>query len=242
MSELPLISGLDVVGTIDHAILGPTITHADVANGIAAVLHLPLASVCVNSVYVNHAVSCLAGAGIAVCSVVGFPSGSVALDAKLRETEIALDNGAVEIDMVLHLGAALGGHISTVRTELRFVTALVHQANCKLKVILETGLLSDALIAELCSLCSDEGADFVKTSTGFGTVHGHDGHLVVTGATIHHVALMARCVSARTAVKASGGIRTLTDARAMLQAGATRLGTSSTLAILADEKSLTNDY
>lgn len=242
MSELPHITGLDVVRTIDHAILGPTVTHDDVANGIAAVRHLPLASVCVNSVYVNHAVAFLAGADTPVCSVVGFPSGSVALDAKLRETEIALDNGAAEIDMVLHLGAALGGHISAVRTELRFVTALVHQANCKLKVILETGLLSDALIAELCSLCSDEGADFVKTSTGYGTVRGHDGHLVATGATIHHVALMARSVGARTAVKASGGIRTLTDARAMLQAGATRLGTSSTLAILADEKSSTNDY
>ncbi len=243
MNKADGLSVTDIIRTIDHAILLPTVTTAQLQEAIDSVRHLPLASVCVNSVNVRNACSMLAGTAIPTCAVVGFPAGSVIVDAKLKEAEAALNHGASEIDMVIHQGAALSGDLQLVALEVSKLALLVHTANGKLKVILESGVLnSDSLLIQLCRVCSDEGADFVKTSTGFGYIRNEQGQFTASSATVHDVELMARSVSGGTSVKASGGIRSVSTARAMLNAGATRLGTSSTLSILADQGALGSDY
>ncbi len=243
MSESDVLSPLDIVRTIDHAILLPTVTGAQLRAGIEAVWHLPLASVCVNSINVRAVVALLAGTAIPTCCVVGFPSGAVSLHAKLNEAEAALNEGATEIDMVVHQGAALGGDLDAVAAEVAKMVDLVHAAQGKVKAILETGVLnSDTLVATLCGICSNAGADFVKTSTGFGYVRNEQGQLTASGATVHDIELMARSVTGTTAVKASGGIRSASMARALLKAGANRLGTSSTLSIFAEDGVSTNGY
>jgi deoxyribose-phosphate aldolase len=176
----------------------------------------------VNGVWVPSCVDALAGTGVAVASVVGFPLGACGTASKVDETGHVVDAGAAEVDMVLDLGGLKSGDLERVRADVAAVADRAHTAGAVVKVIIETCLLDDDEKATACRLAVDAGADYVKTSTGFST----------GGATVHDVALMRSVVGGSIGVKASGGVRTAEAARAMIEAGATRIGTSSGLAIV----------
>jgi deoxyribose-phosphate aldolase len=217
-----------LLSIVDHTLLKPEATHAQVITLCEEAASLHTASVCVNSYWVTTVEQALSGTGVLTCSVVGFPLGAMSTASVADETSRAVDHGAQEVDMVIPVGlvksgdwAAAGAYVAAVRAAAR--TSL-------LKVILETALLSDDEIVAACKLSVDAGAEFVKTSTGF-TPAG--------GATEHAVALMRETVGSEIGVKASGGVRTLADARRMVSAGASRLGMSSTVS-LAEEISHTS--
>ena len=208
---------------IDHTLLKPEATRADVAALVAEAAELGVYAVCVSPSMVPVAVD--AGGGMRVAAVAGFPSGKHVSAVKAEEAAQALASGADEIDMVIDVGAAVAGDIVAVRSDIEAVRAAVPRA--VLKVIVESAvLLSRAdprTLAAVCRAAEDAGADFVKTSTGFHPAGG---------ASVGAVALMAETVGGRLGVKASGGIRTAADAVAMVDAGATRLGLSGTRAVL----------
>ncbi|HLH44163.1 MAG TPA: deoxyribose-phosphate aldolase [Bryobacteraceae bacterium] len=180
------------------------------------------AAVCINSYWVPLAAQELKGEGVKVCAVVGFPLGACATEVKVGETEWAIRAGAREIDMVINTGELRGGNGEAVRQDIGAVVAAAHSEGAMIKAILETGLLDDTQKEEACRLAKQAGADFVKTSTGFGP----------SGATAADVALMRRAVGPEMGVKASGGIRTLSELKSMVAAGATRIGTSSGVRII----------
>jgi deoxyribose-phosphate aldolase len=206
---------------IDHTLLKPEATRADVAALVAEATELGVYAVCVSPSMVPVAV----GGGMPVAAVTGFPSGKHVSAVKAHEAADAVACGAGEIDMVIDVGAALAGDVVAVRSDIEAVRAAV--PDVVLKVIVESAvLLSEAdgrTLADVCSAAEDAGADFVKTSTGFHPAGG---------ASVEAVALMAETVGGRLGVKASGGIRTAADALAMVDAGATRLGLSGTRAVL----------
>lgn len=215
-------SAQSIARLIDHTLLRPEATHPDIVELCRQASENNFASVCVNAYWVPLAASQLAGADVKVCTVVGFPLGATSTEAKAAETEAALRAGAQEIDMVQNIGALRGGDDQAVEEEIALVAGVCHRAGAIVKVILETALLSDEQKVTVCTLAKDAGADFVKTSTGFGS----------SGATVHDVELMRRTVGAEMGVKASGGIRTLDDLLKMLDAGATRIGASSSVKII----------
>jgi deoxyribose-phosphate aldolase len=211
----------DLSPLIDHTLLKADATGAQVEALCAEALQHGFASVCVNPLWVPLAASLLKGSAVRTCTVVGFPLGASAFRAKAREAELALADGAQEVDMVLAVGAAKGGDWDAVRRDLEGLRAAV-PAPAVLKVILETCLLTDGEKERACALALEAGLDFVKTSTGFST----------GGATEADVALMRRAVGTDMGVKASGGIRTYADALRMVLAGATRLGLSASVAVV----------
>jgi deoxyribose-phosphate aldolase len=208
---------------IDHTLLKPEATRADVAALVAEAAALGVYAVCVSPSMVPVAVD--AGAGMRVAAVAGFPSGKHLPAVKAHEAALAVASGAGEIDMVIDVGAALAGDIGAVRSDIEAVRAAAPRA--VLKVIVESAVLlaqaGGGALADVCRAAEDAGADFVKTSTGFHPAGG---------ASVDAVALMAETVGGRLGIKASGGIRTAADAVAMLDAGATRLGLSGTRAVL----------
>ncbi|MCW2663983.1 MAG: Deoxyribose-phosphate aldolase [Mycobacterium sp.] len=208
---------------IDHTLLKPEATRADVAALVAEAAALGVYAVCVSPSMVPVAVD--AGAGMRVAAVAGFPSGKHLPAVKAHEAALAVASGAGEIDMVIDVGAALAGDIGAVRSDIEAVRAAAPRA--VLKVIVESAVLlaqaGGGALADVCRAAEDVGADFVKTSTGFHPAGG---------ASVDAVALMAETVGGRLGIKASGGIRTAADAVAMLDAGATRLGLSGTRAVL----------
>jgi deoxyribose-phosphate aldolase len=211
-----------IAALIDHTILKPDATRADVLKVCREAREYHFASVCVNPYWVPVVARELAGSGVKVCSVIGFPLGATTTDAKVAETAGALRNGAQEIDMVINVGALRSGDLDTVRNDIQQVVRVVHQAGAIVKVILETALLDDAQKTAASRLAKAAGADFVKTSTGFSS----------SGATAHDIALMRAAVGPEMGVKASGGIRTLQDVQAMTAAGATRIGASASVKIV----------
>jgi deoxyribose-phosphate aldolase len=211
----------DLSPLIDHTLLKPEATGAQVEVMCAEALEYRFASVCVNPLWVPLAASLLKGSSVRTCTVVGFPLGATARRAKAFEAEIAQLDGAQEVDMVLAIGAVKTGDWESVRRDLEALRSAT-PAPTVLKVILETCLLDDAEKIRACELASDAGLDFVKTSTGFST----------GGATEADVALMRSTVGASLGVKASGGIRTYEVALRMVRAGATRLGLSASLAVV----------
>jgi deoxyribose-phosphate aldolase len=210
----------DLSPLIDHTLLKAEATGAQVEILCAEALDHGFASVCVNPLWVPLAASLVKGSLVRICTVVGFPLGASAFRAKALEAELALEDGAQEVDMVLAIGAAKAGDWDAVRRDLVAVRAVVPRATV-LKVILETCLLEDAEKVRVCELARDAGLDFVKTSTGFST----------GGATEADVALMRHTVGPSVGVKASGGIRTYETALRMVHAGATRLGLSASVAV-----------
>lgn len=222
----------DVARTIDHAVLQPTMTDDDLRREIESVRAYALASVCVKPPMVERAGRLLEGTPIVVSTVVGFPHGSPTTATKTFEAREAILAGAREIDMVANPGKSIERDEAYVRRDIEGVFEECRAGGALLKVILETGLHDDATKRWLCELCSDLGVDFVKTSTGFGTVKAGDG-LRATGAMEHDVVLMREACPPTVGVKASGGIRDLATATRMIELGATRLGTGSTVAILA---------
>jgi deoxyribose-phosphate aldolase len=211
-----------VAALIDHTILKPDATRADVQKVCREARQYGFASVCVNPFWVPLVKAELAGTAVKVCTVVGFPLGATSVESKVAETRIALRDGAQEIDMVMNIGALKSGDLDAVKTDILGVVQAARAAGAIVKVILETALLDDNQKAIASTICKLAGADFVKTSTGFSTA----------GATAHDVALMRAVVGPKMGVKASGGIRTLDDLRAMEAAGASRIGASASVKIV----------
>ncbi len=231
----------DVARTIDHAVLQPTMTDDDLRREVESVRAFPLASVCVKPPMVEFAGRLLEGTSIAVSTVVGFPHGSPTAATKAFEAREAIAAGAREIDMVANPGKAIERDETYVRRDIGAALEECRAGGALLKVILETGLHDDETKRWLCGVCSDLGVDFVKTSTGFGTVKAGDG-LRATGATEHDVALMRAACPPSVGVKASGGIRSYEVAVRMIELGATRLGTGSTVAILTSDAAGSGSY
>jgi deoxyribose-phosphate aldolase len=206
--------------TIDHTLLKPTATTGDILALCDEARQYSFKSVCIEPVHVVTAKQALRGSDVLVCTVIGFPLGTNLTSTKVAETRQALLDGADEFDMVIHVGDALEGHFERIEQD---IYAVVQAASSHtVKVIVETCYLSDEQIVQACLAAKRAGAHFVKTSTGFGSA----------GATVDHVRLMKQSVGDALEVKASGGIRSREDAQAMLDAGATRLGTSGGIAIV----------
>ncbi|MGI6204203.1 MAG: deoxyribose-phosphate aldolase [Anaerovoracaceae bacterium] len=208
----------------DHTLLKPEATEEDIKKLCAEAEKYDFASVCVNSCYARLAADELRGSGVSVCCVAGFPLGAASSDAKAFEALRACEDGASEIDMVINVGALKEGNVDYVRSEIAAARAVTEEHRALLKVIIETCLLTDDEKREACRAAAEAGADFVKTSTGFST----------GGATEKDVRLMAEAAGPGVKVKASGGIRTYEAARAMIDAGASRLGTSAAIRIMEE--------
>jgi deoxyribose-phosphate aldolase len=207
---------------IDHTILRPEATRAEVKKVCAEALRFEFASVCVNPFWVALAAAELRGSPVKVCTVAGFPLGATSTSAKTAEALAGIRDGAHEIDMVINIGALCGGERDPVYTDIRSVAQASGDHGAIVKVILETALLEDEEKTLACKLAEQAGAAFVKTSTGFSKA----------GATIADVRLMRRAVGKTMGVKASGGIRTLDDLKSMVEAGATRIGSSASVQIV----------
>jgi deoxyribose-phosphate aldolase len=211
-----------IASLIDHTVLKPEATRADLVKVCREARQYHFASVCVNPYWVPLVRAELSGSPVKICTVVGFPLGATSTESKVAETGIALRDGAQEIDMVINVGALRSGDNEAVKSDIRQVVKAAHEAKAIVKVILETALLDDNQKAVACTLAKLAGADFVKTSTGFGP----------SGATAHDVALMRSVVGPEMGIKAAGGIRTLADLQAMTAAGATRIGASASVKIV----------
>lgn len=212
---------MDYRTLIDHTILAPQATKEDVERVCKEAMEYGFHSACVNSSFVYYCARLLKDSGVAVCTVIGFPLGAMSTAGKTAEAEQAIRDGASELDMVIHIGMIKSGDWEYVKQDISSVVEAA-KGRAIVKVILETCLLTDDEKVKACRICKECGADFVKTSTGFSK----------GGATIEDVALMRRTVGSGMGVKASGGIRSLEDAQAMVEAGAVRLGTSSGVAII----------
>jgi deoxyribose-phosphate aldolase len=220
--EAPTLTARELARYIDHTLLKAEATPAQVEALCAEAAEHGFASVCVNSSHVALCAERLQGSGVAVGSTVGFPLGAMLSAAKAQEAGLAIEAGANEIDMVLPVGLLKAGDLHGVYEDIAAVVRTCHAGGALCKVIFETALLADAEKATACLLCAEAGADYVKTSTGFGP----------GGATVADVALMRHVVGPTKGVKAAGGIRTYADALAMIAAGATRIGASAGIQIL----------
>ena len=213
---------MSVVALIDHAVLQPTQTDADLRAACALCAELEVASLCVKPSMVPQAVAWMSETTIPVGTVIGFPHGGTSTAAKIRETEVACGAGAREVDMVINLGHALAAAWPEVEEDIRAVVEVATKAGALTKVIFETGLLpGDEAKIRLCQISQRTGAAFVKTSTGFGFVKRSDGSMASTGATEHDIRLMRAHCGDQVQVKASGGIRSYEDAKRFAALGAT---------------------
>jgi deoxyribose-phosphate aldolase len=227
----------DIAGMIDHALLHPSLTDAELAEGCQVARRNGVAAVCIKPYAVSRAREALDGSDVNVCTVIGFPHGSNRTEMKCRETELAIQDGAVEIDMVVNVGKVLSQDWKYVETEIQSVQRTAWEGDALLKVILETDFLpQDELKVELCRICSRVGVAFVKTSTGFGFVKQASGWYSSAGATEHDVALLRKACASAVQIKASGGIRDLDCLLRMRALGATRIGTTATETILAEAR------
>lgn len=212
---------------IDHTLLKPDATQDQIAQLCYEARKYGFASVCVNPSHVKLCADLLKGSDVVVCTVVGFPLGATSIETKTFEAQQAVRDGATEVDMVIHVGALKSRDYELVELDIASVARAVHAGGAILKVIIEAALLTDEEKVAACQLARVAGADFVKTSTGFGP----------GGATAEDVALMRRVVGPRMGVKASGGIRTFADAQKMIAAGASRIGASASVKIIEEAES-----
>lgn len=223
----------EIAGMIDHSLLHPTMTDAELRAGCEIAARYRVASVCIKPYAVAMAAELLRGSGVAVGAVIGFPHGGNATEIKRHETEIACRDGATEIDMVINVGKALGGDWDFVEADIRAVCNEAHRHGAIVKVIFENDYLSgDEIKIQLCRICERVGADFVKTSSGYGFVKGADGRYGYEGATDHDLGLMRASVSAKVQVKAAGGIRDLDSLIRVRDLGVTRCGATATATML----------
>lgn len=222
---------------IDHSILHPTMTDEDLRRECEVAKKYDVASVCVKPYAVKQAVELLKGSDVLVGCVIGFPAGNSAVAVKVFETETACNDGAVEIDMVINIGKALQGDWAYIEEEIGSVTKTCHENNAIVKVIFETDYVDKKEdIIKLCEICTKVGADYVKTSTGFGFVKGNDGKYAYTGATIPNLELMKKSVGPGVKIKAAGGVRSLDGLLEVQAAGCSRCGATATIAILEEAK------
>ncbi|MGI6493132.1 MAG: deoxyribose-phosphate aldolase [Pelotomaculum sp.] len=221
-----LLSREDLAGYIDHTLLKPDATPFDITKACYSAMLYGFKSVCINPCYIPLAVKELSGSKVMVCTVIGFPLGASSTEIKALEAGAAIRAGAAEIDMVMNIGFLKGGLLTQVQNDLVGVVNAAKRENSRavVKVILETSLLTEHEKVNACRLAVEAGADFVKTSTGFGK----------GGATIEDIILMRKSVGPSFGVKAAGGIRDLQTAVNMIEAGADRLGTSSGESIIAE--------
>ncbi len=206
----------DWASLIDHTLLKPEASETDIKKLCVEAAQFGFASVCVNPAWVKTAAGFLLGSSVPVCTVIGFPLGATLPDVKAYEARRAIFNGATEVDMVINIGALKSGNDCLVEADIRAVVEAAHESGILCKVIIETALLTDDEKVRACLASKNAGADFVKTSTGFAK----------GGATVNDVALMRHTVGDALGVKASGGVKGIDDARAMFEAGATRIGAS----------------
>ena len=214
----------DVASIIDHTLLRADATRQEIETLCQEAAKYGFASVCVNPTWVAACVRILEGSGVKVCSVVGFPLGATTADAKQFEARRAIFDGAREIDMVINVGVLKSGDVRLVARDIEAVTGPCQQSGVVSKVIIEAAFLNDDEKVTACGLAKGAGADYVKTSTGFGP----------GGATAHDVALMRRVVGDTMGVKAAGGVKNLDDVRMMLTAGASRVGASAGVSIVQE--------
>ncbi|MCI0515312.1 deoxyribose-phosphate aldolase [candidate division KSB1 bacterium] len=218
-----ITKGIEIAPFIDHTLLKPEATSTQIARLCHEAQKYGFATVCVNPCFVPQAVAQLEKSPVRVCTVVGFPLGTSTTTMKMLETHLAVAAGAREIDMVIHVGELKAGNTDYVHRDIQAVVQAA-QPRALVKVILETCLLTDAEIIHACVLAKAAGAHFVKTSTGFNQA----------GATVAHIRIMREMVGSSMGVKAAGGIRDFATAQKMLLAGATRLGTSASVAIVTE--------
>jgi deoxyribose-phosphate aldolase len=209
-------SARDWASLIDHTLLKPDASQTEIKHLCEEAAQYHFASVCVNPTWVRACACNLQGSGVPVCTVIGFPLGATLPDVKAYEARRAILDGAREVDMVINVGALKSGDDCLVEHDIRSVVEVAHEYDVTCKVIIETALLTDDEKVRACQAAKSAGADFVKTSTGFAK----------GGATVADIALMRRTVGADLGVKASGGVKSMADARAMVEAGATRIGAS----------------
>ncbi|MCT9868921.1 deoxyribose-phosphate aldolase [Paenarthrobacter aurescens] len=220
------VAPANIASYIDHTLLKPEASEADVLKVCAEAIEYQFKSVCVNPVWVKTVTKALKGSGVLTCSVIGFPLGATPSDVKSFEARGAVLDGADEIDMVINMASARANDKGALVDDIKAVAETVHAGEAILKVIIETSMLTDEQKVIACQAAVEAGADFVKTSTGFNG----------GGATAEDVALMRKTVGPDLGVKASGGVRSLADAQAMIAAGATRIGASSGIAIVKGEQ------
>ena len=225
---------------IDHSLLHPTMTDQELEDGCRLAAQYGVASVCIKPYAVKRAAELLHGTGVLVGAVIGFPHGNSTTESKRYETELACRDGAAEIDMVINLGKALSGDWDYVERDIKAVCDETHQRGAKVKVIFENdyltkgggGLSSDDFKRKLCQISERAGADWVKTSTGYGFVKQADGTYNYRGATEHDLALMRASCSPKVQIKAAGGVRDLDGLIKVRDLGATRCGATATAAML----------
>lgn len=218
------VQNKNIASFIDHTILKPDATQAQIVQLCAEARENKFASVCVNPTHVRLCAQLLKGSGVDTCTVVGFPLGANTPAVKSFETEDVVTSGATEVDMVINVGALKSKNYEAVLDDIVAVTEAAHEGGAIVKVIIEAALLTDEEKVIACQLSQAAGVEFVKTSTGFGP----------GGATVEDVALMRKTVGPDMGVKAAGGIRRLQDAQAMIAAGATRIGASAGVAIVKE--------
>jgi deoxyribose-phosphate aldolase len=221
---------MDLAKYIDHTLLKPEASAADIDKLCDEAREYSFASVCINPTWVKRAADSLRGTEVVTCTVIGFPLGANTTAIKAMEARRALRDGAREVDMVLNVGALKSGEYDLVREDIAKVAEAAHEVGGLCKVILETALLTDEEKVVASSLAKEAKADFVKTSTGFGS----------GGATVYDVALMRETVGPDMGVKASGGVRTLEDVEDMIAAGASRIGASAGVQIVGGDQGDTN--
>ena len=216
----------DIAKMIDHSLLNPAFSDHDIRMGCELAKEYDVATVCVRPTDLKLAADILKGTDVLATTVIGFPHGSNRTDVKVFEAEQAISDGALELDMVLNIGKLLSGEYEYVKQDIKAVCDCAHKRGVIVKVIFENCYLTDEQKIAACKLCDEAGADFVKTSTGYGA----------GGATVADLALMRANTKAETGVKAAGGVRTLNGALAVRKLGGTRFGATATKAILEDAK------
>ncbi|MDD5897090.1 MAG: deoxyribose-phosphate aldolase [Clostridia bacterium] len=214
----------DIAKMLDHSTLQPFLTEADIRHGCEVALKYDTASVCARPGDMKIVAEMLRGSTVKVCTVIGFPHGNHKPEIKLAEAQAAMDDGCTELDMVINIGKMIAGDEQYVQDEIRLIVDAAHARNARVKVIIETCYLTDEQKKRACELAAQVGADWVKTSTGYGSA----------GCTLHDLRLMRDAVPASVQVKGSGGIRDLDTVLAARQIGATRCGVSATEKIMAE--------
>jgi deoxyribose-phosphate aldolase len=227
-------SVLDLARMIDHSLLHPTMTDEQLCAGLAIARRCSCVTACVKPYAVPMSVEALAGSGVGICAVAGFPHGNNHTGLKIAEAERAITEGAAEIDVVVNVGKVLGGDWAYVSEELKAVATTCASRGAILKVIFENDYLQDEHIIRLCELCTSHGIAFVKTSSGYGFVKQPNGDYNYRGATDHHLALMRMHSGPAVKIKAAGGVRTLDDLLRVRALGVTRIGATATEAILRE--------
>jgi deoxyribose-phosphate aldolase len=232
----------EIAKMIDHSILHPTFTDEDLVRECETAMKYNVASVCVKPYAVRQAAELLKGSDVLVGTVIGFPAGNSSVEVKVFETESACKDGADEIDMVINIGKALQEDWEYIEKEIAAIVNTSHKYGSITKVIFETDYITkDEHKIRLCEICSKVGAEYVKTSTGYGFVKGSDGKYSYSGATPHDIILMRKHCAPNVKIKAAGGVRTLSDLLRLKDLGISRCGATATAAMLEEAGKLFGD-